>query len=72
MSASELAGYLRRIRLSYSVSELHALVGDIERQFGDDEATPRLQSVIAAKREYAAFVHRVIRWAEMVRGRRSA
>jgi hypothetical protein len=47
MSAATIALKLRRIRLTRSVPALYALADKFERQFADDEATPRLLGVIA-------------------------
>lgn len=49
MSASLLAFYLRRIRLSRRVPRLHELAREIELQFPSDEATSRLLAVLATK-----------------------
>jgi hypothetical protein len=44
-----LAYYLRRIRLTHSVPALQRLANEIEAQYPEDGATPRLKGVIAAK-----------------------
>ena len=49
MSARMLAYYLRRIRLTHSVPALQRLANEIEAQYPEDGATPRLKGVIAAK-----------------------
>lgn len=54
MSAPMLALYLRRIRLTRSVPGLYALADEIDREFPDDEATPRLLAAIAVSVERLA------------------
>ena len=49
MSARMLAYSLLRIRLTHAVSALHSLAKEIEAEYPEDEATPRLMGLVAAK-----------------------
>jgi hypothetical protein len=49
MLARRLAYFLRRIRLTQSVPALHSLANEITAEYSEDEATPRLLGLIAAK-----------------------
>jgi hypothetical protein len=44
-----LAGFLRRIRLTDTITALRNLAGEIKAQYPEDEATPRLKGVVEAK-----------------------
>ena len=49
MSARALAHYLRRIRVTSSISVLNSLAREIVERFPQDEATPRLTEIISQK-----------------------
>ncbi|MDP9201499.1 MAG: hypothetical protein M3P26_06150 [Gemmatimonadota bacterium] len=49
MSALAMAHYLHLIRRTKSIPRLSALAREIAERFPEDEATPRLTGIIAAK-----------------------